>query len=381
MADGAAKKKPAAASALSSSSSSSSSSKSASASSSSVSATQSPSGVASGSPPAPPSPTAAPAKPPRPSAAASVEVEAYFFVLGVSMLVAQKAWEGVSNWSARLLDYARAFNRRTLDVFTARAYSYAVLAAERQAGGSGADVHAALRTQLLHAHRTATLRHDEFGIATLLSLLVRGYVHSRQYDAAAKLIAKAPFPEAASPGQLARFLYYKGRTQAVGQLDYSDAHASLTQSLRKAPAHARGLITMATKFDIVAQMLMGDIPERSIFSGGGDPGLRMALQPYFELTLAVRGGDMGAFWRVVSERGPVFETDGSASLVRRLEANVIKAGLRRLATSYSTLTFKDVASKLGLASAEDAEFLCAKVSGVGVFARSARVRMRCSSPV
>lgn len=39
---------------------------------------------------------------------------------------------------------------------------------------------------------------------------------------------------------------------------------------------------------------------------------------------------------------------------------MIKTGLRRLTISYSRISFADVATKLGLDSAEDAEFVCAQ---------------------
>lgn len=51
-----------------------------------------------------------------------------------------------------------------------------------------------------------------------------------------------------------------------------------------------------------------------------------------------------------------------------LRHNVIKAGLRKLSVSYSRLSFQDVADKLHLGSAEDAEFVCAKVGLPPLFA-------------
>jgi hypothetical protein len=70
------------------------------------------------------------------------------------------------------------------------------------------------------AHRTACLRHDDIGQATLLNLLLRGLLAANQVDAADKLASKAPFPEAVSNNQLCRYLYYRGgfRGRAVGRL-------------------------------------------------------------------------------------------------------------------------------------------------------------------
>lgn len=45
---------------------------------------------------------------------------------------------------------------------------------------------------------------------------------------------------------------------------------------------------------------------------------------------------------------------------------MIKAGLRKIALSYSNISFADIAAKLHLDSAVDAEFLCAKAIKDGV---------------
>jgi hypothetical protein len=39
---------------------------------------------------------------------------------------------------------------------------------------------------------------------------------------------------------------------------------------------------------------------------------------------------------------------------------VVRAGLRRINTAYSCISFADIAAKLKLGSAEDAEYVCAK---------------------
>ena len=360
--------------------------------------------------PAPTAATAATApKAGRPSSAAAMEVEVYLLVLALSMLSAAGAWPELAVGADRVIEYAARANRRTLDAFTARCYTYLALAREHvaAAGGASGEDEAALRPKLLAAHRTAVLRHDEIGAATLLNLLLRSLIRARDYSAASKLLARAPFPEAASPAQLTRYLYYKGRIVAVARLDYSAALATLQQSARKAPSHgtgAAGLRLAAARCTAVVSLLTGEVPERALFfpladivtaapaaaaapsssataSASAtaiaprtvDPRARAALAPYFTLTRAVRAGDVSSFRAVLAAHaapGAVFDVDGTASLVRRLEANVIKTGLRALATAYSRLSFASVASKLGLGSAEDAEFLCAKVRSAVVVLRA-----------
>ena len=56
----------------------------------------------------------------------------------------------------------------------------------------------------------------------------------------------------------------------------------------------------------------------------------------------------------------------------RLRHNVIKAGLRLISLSYQRISLADVAAKLQLDSAEDAQFIVAKVCG-GVVACTCHV--------
>lgn len=50
----------------------------------------------------------------------------------------------------------------------------------------------------------------------------------------------------------------------------------------------------------------------------------------------------------------------------RLRQNVIRTGLKKVAASYSNISFADVAEKLGLESADDAAFIAAKAIRDGV---------------
>lgn len=73
-----------------------------------------------------------------------------------------------------------------------------------------------LHHSFLHARlRTATLRHDADGQATLLNLLLRNYLHYNLYDQAEKLVSKSVFPEQANNNEWARYLYYTGETRGV----------------------------------------------------------------------------------------------------------------------------------------------------------------------
>jgi len=133
----------------------------------------------------------------------------------------------------------------------------------------------------LSAQRTAALRHDDETQASLLNCLLRNYIHYNLYDQADKLVSKTTFPTSAGNPQLARYHYYLGRIKAV-QLNYSDAHSNLQQAIRRAPPPktAPGFYQAVHKFFVVVELLMGDIPERSLFRHAV---LDKALGAYFEI--------------------------------------------------------------------------------------------------
>lgn len=216
----------------------------------------------------------------------------------------------------------------------------------------------------LAAHRTATLRHDDESQATLLNLLLRNYFFHNLYDQADKLVSKSTFPEKAGNNQAARYAYYLGRIKAL-QLDYTAAHTYLTQAIRKAPQNnvTAGFQQTAYKFFIVVQLLMGEIPERSLFR---QPILKKALAPYLVITQAVRVGDLNKFQEGLAQFDAVFKKDKTYTLILRLRHNVIKTGIRMISLSYSKISLRDICIKLHLDSEEDAEFIVAKAIRDGV---------------
>jgi len=280
------------------------------------------------------------------------EVELFAFMLVATYLVDKKAYQQLTDVTTRATERLSTFNRRTLDVIAARIYSYHSWGYESQ--GKLQDI----RSTLLALHRTASLRHDSFGQETLLNLLLRNYLHYGLYDQAEKFRSKAVKEEGVwrSHQQYVRYLYYVGRMRAI-QLEYSEARDCLQQASRKAPTSALGFRVAADKWLILVRLLLGEVPERVEFAA---PGLARALRPYFELTSAVRSGDLVAFGQVEARHSAVFAGDATRNLVTRLHHNVLRTGLRRLSTAYSRISLADVAAKLHLPSAEDAECIVAK---------------------
>lgn len=80
--------------------------------------------------------------------------------------------------------------------------------------------------------------------------------------------------------QFCRYLFYLGKIRTI-QLEYTDAKESLLQAARKAPVAAGGFQILCNKWSVLVHLLLGEIPERTIFMQKGMEG---ALRPYFELT-------------------------------------------------------------------------------------------------
>lgn len=297
---------------------------------------------------------------PRPRTAVKVpipEVDVYFQLLVLVRLLDSKNLEKAAKCSQELMNKIVGQNRRTLDLIAAKCYFYHSRVAELT---NNLD---SIRS-FLHARlRTATLRNDFEGQAVIVNCLLRNYLHYSLYDQADKLMNKSVFPETASNNEWARFLYYLGRIKAA-KLEYSLAHKHLVQSMRKAPQHAAtGFRQTVQKLVIVVELLLGDIPERQIFRQSS---LRRSLAPYFQLTQAVRMGNLQRFGEVLENFGDKFRQDHTYTMIIRLRHNVIKTAIRSIGLSYSKVSPKDIAKKLGLDSAEDAEFIVAKAIRDGV---------------
>ncbi|XP_053672903.1 probable 26S proteasome non-ATPase regulatory subunit 3 [Anopheles nili] len=297
---------------------------------------------------------------PRPRAAIKSpvpEVDAYFHLLLLVRLLDKNELMKATKCSQDLMAKIVGQNRRSLDLIAAKCYFYHSRVAELNN-----DLES-IRPFLHSRLRTATLRNDFEGQAVLINCLLRNYLHYSLYDQADKLVNKSVFPETASNNECARFLYYLGRIKAA-KLEYSVAHKQLVQALRKAPQQAAvGFRQTVQKLVIVVELLLGDIPERKVFRQAA---LRRSLGPYFQLTQAVRMGNLQRFGEVLENFGEQFRQDHTFTLIIRLRHNVIKTAIRSIGLAYSRISPHDIARKLGLDSPEDAEFIVAKAIRDGV---------------
>lgn len=278
------------------------------------------------------------------------EAELYVYVVSSMYVVEKKAWPEVLKVCQTGIDVVMEFNSRIIDSLGARLYSYMSLAAEKM-GNLGQ-----IRGVLLKLHRTAVLRHDAIGQETLLNLLLRNYLAYKLYNQAEALRAKAQPDVYRSSAQHCRLLYYHGRIQAV-LLEYSEAKEALVQASRKAPQSATGFRLQVAKWLVVVRLLLGEVPTRAELAPAD---LRTMMKPYYEVARAVGEGDVSAFNTIAEKYQDTFERDDLKHVVARLKANVIRSGVRRIATAYSRISLSDISNKLGIQNVSDTEYIVAK---------------------
>jgi len=285
------------------------------------------------------------------------EVDFYMSLLVLIHLIDQGKGKEALACSSHIVAKLQNQNRRTLDLISAKCFFYYTRSHEM------VDQLAECRTTLHNLLRTATLRNDFEGQAVLINCLLRNFLNYNLYNQADKLVLKSTFPEQASNNEWARYYYYLGRIKAL-QLDYTEAHKHLLQSARKAPQNsAEGFKQHVAKLSVTVDLLLGNIPERQTFFAKE---VRLALDPYLQLTQAVKTGDVASFDKVVVRFATQFQADHTYSLIQRLHHNVVKTAVRTISLAYSRITFADIAAKLLLDSPDDAEYIVAKAIRDGV---------------
>lgn len=281
------------------------------------------------------------------------EVETFLSLLVLVWLLDSKNFDAAKNLANFILERLDAWNRRTLDPLSSKVYFYYARCYELT--GSYAEI----RPKLFSLHRTAVLHHNIEGQTCLLNLLIRNFLEFNLYDQADKLISNVDFKEEEATSQeIARHYYYQGRIKSIDPEQYSVAFEHLQQALRKAPSHsALGFRVAVCKLLIIVQLLIGEIPERSLFQ---QKGFATPLKPYMKLTSSVRFGDLPSFQSCIVDYQDTFIHDKTLSLIHRMRNNVIKIGLKKINASYSRISLQDISNKLGLENVQDAEFIVAK---------------------
>ena len=289
------------------------------------------------------------------------EVEVYLFTLILTtMLRYEHLNQASASASEQLIQRIRQFNRRTLDLLNAKAYFYFSLAFER------INKLNQIRSSLMTLYQTSCYHQDAMSRSVLLNCLIRNYYNYNLIQQVQLLTDKTSLyssdtgiSDTVSHNQYCRYVYYLGRMHAI-QLDYSKAYGLLLMAIRKAPQdYAFGFTKAVTKLMVLVQLLMGGIPERSIFNGNNNITVRNALKPYLYLTQAVREGNIEIFNTIANHAvyKDIFIRDKNYLLVKRLEHNVLKTGLKKISISYSRISFRDIAAKLHLHSVSGTELV------------------------
>mmetsp|Transcript_19316 Transcript_19316/g.28848 ORF Transcript_19316/g.28848 Transcript_19316/m.28848 type:complete len:498 (+) Transcript_19316:44-1537(+) len=283
------------------------------------------------------------------------EVKVYVYLIILIALFDKKMIKEAIKISEVAMKIVKSHNKRTMDPISARIYFYYGLS--YTALGSPVTI----RNQLLALYRSACLHHDVPGQAVLQNAILANYLYYNMYGQA-EMFCNVTNAIEKDNNQYSRFLYYTGKINAV-RLHYSDAEECLSQALRKCPKSALGFRQIVTKLLCIVQLLMGDIPERSVFL---EKELERSLFPYFKLTQAVRVGSLLEFQKVLENFEGIFKKDGMISLITRLRHNVIKTGLRKICISYSKISLTAICEKLKYDSIEDIEYIVAKAIHDGV---------------
>lgn len=100
-------------------------------------------------------------------------------------------------------------NLRTLDHLGAKAMYFIGVANEKKG-----DL-AVIRQLMFESYKTACLRKDMIGQATITNIILRSYLSQNLYEPARQFVIKTTFPQNASNNQFSRYLYYLGRIKAV----------------------------------------------------------------------------------------------------------------------------------------------------------------------
>ena len=284
--------------------------------------------------------------------ASNIEAKCFLYVLLIMKLIDEKKVK----LAKEFVDFARAQidleNSRTLDYFFSKIYYYAGFVYEKTG-----ELNKFVPT-FLEAYRAACHRNDEQTQATVINYILRSYIKEQMYTQAANFIEICSLPENVSPNQQARNLYYEAKIEAI-QMKYPEAQQHVIQAIRKASEFTgKAFRVQAMKLRIICTLLMGEIPDRSLFS---NPEMKSDLYPYFIMVQKVREGNIEEFMKVVHEYEDLFKKNDNYNLLLRLRHNVIKFGLRKkINASYSRISLEDVRKKLGLESVKETESIVAK---------------------
>lgn len=221
-----------------------------------------------------------------------------------------------------------------------------------------------LNEKLIKAKTTKNLKEK----SSVAIEILRSFILSNKYNAAEDFVASVKkLPESASNNDWARWYYYLGRIEAIkglGVNNYKNALNYFEFALRKAPQNGViGFKQELNKWIVLVKLLIGEIPERSLFR---TKELHEILMPYLLLSQAVKLGDVADFTKIKKEFESRFEMDNTITIVERIHQSVIRTAIRQISLTYSRIFIRDVALKLQSSSIEDAHDTVMKSINEGI---------------
>lgn len=294
----------------------------------------------------------------------AAEVNSFVHLLVTRYLLDGKKLEELDAFNRKVVipRVLGSYNQRTLDLINAKLWFHVVLCDE--ARGERANLET--RSSMIRFLKVASLKHNSETKAMLITLLLRSFLATGEIEAAADFMAKVEFPSSAdvSSSLEARYYFYMSKINAI-QLDYSTANEYIIAAIRKAPntANSLGFLQQANKLLCVIELLMGDIPDLSFFHQAG---MQRSLEPYYDLSKAVKLGDLKKFTSAIAKYKPQLIKDGNYQLYVRLRSNVIKTGIRIISLTYKKISLRDICLKLRLDSEQTGEYMVSRAIRDGV---------------
>lgn len=144
------------------------------------------------------------------------ECQLFIYDLLLMKLIDDGDYKNAKEFGDFIFARLKNVNLRTLDHLGAKAMYFIGVANEKKG-----DL-AVIRQLMFESYKTACLRKDMIGQATITNIILRSYLSQNLYEPARQFVIKTTFPQNASNNQFSRYLYYLGRIKAV-QLEYSES--------------------------------------------------------------------------------------------------------------------------------------------------------------
>ncbi|ODV64147.1 proteasome regulatory particle lid subunit RPN3 [Ascoidea rubescens DSM 1968] len=295
------------------------------------------------------------------------EIDLYIHFLFQLFLHDNNHLEILNNLNSKIIQLMNSYNKRTLDYIQAKIWFYISRTCElldinhnnNNQVNESFDNLINLRSPLLLALKSSSLKHDTETHASIITLLLRNYLITNDIQQSINFIEKIQFPTNAGNNLISRYYYYLARIHTI-QLNYSTALNEIITSIRKAPQSTKvlGFLISAKKLNVLIELLMGDIPDLKIFK---KQKFSKSLKPYMDITKSVKLGDLKFFNETLETYSSVYKKDNNYNLILRLRKNVIKTGLRIISLSYKKISLKDICLKLQLDSESNAEYIISKL--------------------